>query len=219
MTTTMQATGLTPSSASATNAPYVLVLYYSQYGTTKELAYAIAQGIEDAGLKARIRTVPAVVTETSVAKPTIPDEGDLYCSMDDLKNCSGLALGSPTHFGNMAGALKHFWDTTVTLWLAGNLQNKPACVFTSTGSLHGGQETTLLTMMMPLLHHGMLVLGIPYSQPELGRTNRGGTPYGATHVSGANHEEPVTRDERTLAVAQGYRLAIATKALAMADWA
>lgn len=204
-------------SLSASN--YVLVLYYSQYGTTKELAYAIAQGIEDAGMTARIRTVPTVAAETTEIKPSIPDEGDLYCTMDDLKNCSGLALGSPTHFGNMAGAMKHFWDSTVTLWLAGNLQNKPACVFTSTGSMHGGQETTLLTMMMPLMHHGMMILGLPYSNPELGNTNRGGTPYGATHVSGVAHDEPVTQDERTLAIAQGKRLAIATKALLNAKWA
>lgn len=202
----------------STDTPYVLVLYYSQHGTTKALAYAIAQGIEDAGMTARIRTVPTVAAETVVAKPAIPDEGDLYCTLSDLKNCSGLALGSPTHFGNMAGAMKHFWDSTVTLWLAGNLQNKPACVFTSTGSMHGGQETTLLTMMMPLLHHGMMVLGLPYSNPELGRTNRGGTPYGASHVSGSAHDQPVTKDERTLAIAQGKRLAQATKALINATW-
>ena len=181
---------------------YVLVLYYSQHGTTKEMAYAIAQGIEDAGMTARIRTVPKVAVETTVAKPVIPDEGDLYCTMSDLKNCSGLALGSPTHFGNMAGSMKHFW----------------ASVFTSTGSMHGGQETTLLSMMMPLLHHGMMVLGLPYSNPELSRTNRGGTPYGATHVSGSAHDQPVTKDERSLAIAQGRRLASAAKALTNAKW-
>ena len=130
----------------------------------------------------------------------------------------GLALGSPTHFGNMAGSMKHFWDSTVTLWLAGNLQNKPASVFTSTGSMHGGQETTLLTMMLPLLHHGMMVLGLPYSNPELGTTNRGGTPYGATHVSGSAHDQPVTKDERKLAISQGRRLASAAKALVNAKW-
>lgn len=198
--------------------PYVLVLYYSNYGTTKTLAYAIAQGIEDAGMSARIRTVPTVAPETAVSKPTIPDEGDLYCTMDNLKDCLGLALGSPTHFGNMAAPMKYFWDSTVTVWLAGNLQNKPASVFTATGSMHGGQETTLLTMMIPLMHHGMVIVGLPYAEPALNRTQRGGTPYGASHVSGAAHDQPVTADERELAVAQGYRLAISAKALAQADW-
>nr|WP_227431223.1 NAD(P)H:quinone oxidoreductase [Psychrobacter sp. I-STPA6b] len=201
-----------------TMTPYVLVLYYSQYGTTKEMAYAIAQGIEDAGISARIRTVPKVAPETVTASPAIPDDGDLYCTMDDLKNCMGLALGSPTHFGNMASPMKYFWDSTVTLWLAGNLQNKPACVFTSTGTMHGGQETTLLSMMMPLLHHGMILLGVPYSEPELNRTTRGGTPYGATHVSGAKHDHPMTNDERVLAIAQGKRLGITAQALCTASW-
>ncbi|MHA1178161.1 MULTISPECIES: NAD(P)H:quinone oxidoreductase [Psychrobacter] len=199
-------------------APYVLVLYYSNYGTTKTLAYAIAQGIEDAGMTARIRTVPTVAPETTATKPAIPDEGDLYCTMDDLKDCSGLALGSPTHFGNMAAPMKYFWDNTVTLWLAGNLQNKPAAVFTATGSMHGGQETTLLTMMMPLLHHGMMIVGVPYAEPALNRTQRGGSPYGASHVSGALHDQPVSADERELAIAQGRRLAITASALAQANW-
>lgn len=202
-------TQLTP----AMTNPYVLVLYYSNYGSTKEMAYAIAQGVEESGLTARIRTVPTVAAETTEIKPSIPDEGDLYCTMDDLKECSGLALGSPTYFGNMAASMKFFWDNTVTLWLAGNLQNKPACVFTSTGSMHGGQETTLISMMFPLIHHGMMVLGIPYAEPALGRTNRGGTPYGASHVSGTAHDEPVTKDERTLAVAQGRRLGKTAHAL------
>jgi len=199
-------------------APYVLVLYYSSYGTTKTLAYAIAQGIEDAGMTARIRTVPTVAPETTASKPAIPDEGDLYCTMDDLKDCSGLALGSPTHFGNMAAPMKYFWDNTVTLWLAGDLQNKPASVFTATGSMHGGQETTLLTMMLPLMHHGMIILGVPYAEPALNRTIRGGTPYGASHVSGAAHDQPITADERELAIAQGRRLAIGATALAQANW-
>ncbi|MGP4713891.1 MULTISPECIES: NAD(P)H:quinone oxidoreductase [unclassified Psychrobacter] len=199
-------------------APYVLVLYYSTHGTTKTLAYSIAQGIEDAGMTARIRTVPTVAAETTVSKPAIPDEGDLYCTMDDLKGCTGLALGSPTHFGNMAAPMKYFWDSTVTLWLAGNLQNKPASVFTATGSMHGGQETTLLTMMLPLMHHGMMIVGLPYAEPALGRTSRGGTPYGASHVSGSAHDQPVSDDERELAVALGRRLAISAKALAQADF-
>lgn len=199
-------------------APYVLVLYYSTHGTTKTLAYSIAQGIEDAGMTARIRTVPTVAAETTVSKPAIPDEGDLYCTMDDLKGCIGLALGSPTHFGNMAAPMKYFWDNTVTLWLAGNLQNKPASVFTATGSMHGGQETTLLTMMLPLMHHGMMIVGIPYAEPALNRTNRGGTPYGVSHVSGALHDQPVSADERELAIAQGRRLAITATALAQANF-
>ncbi|MDO5768207.1 MAG: NAD(P)H:quinone oxidoreductase [Psychrobacter sp.] len=205
-------------SVSSAMTPYILVLYYSNYGTTKEMAYAIAQGIEEAGMTARIRTVPTVAPETTVVKPAIPEEGDLYCTMDDLKDCSGLALGSPTHFGNMAAPMKYFWDNTVTIWLAGNLQNKPASVFTATGSMHGGQETTLLTMMMPLLHHGMMIVGIPYAEAALNRTNRGGTPYGASHVSGSAHDQPVTADERSLAIAQGRRLAITAKALSNAAW-
>lgn len=198
--------------------PYVLVLYYSTHGTTKTLAYAIAQGIEEAGVTARIRTVPTVAPETTSIKPAIPDEGDLYCTMDDLKNCIGLALGSPTHFGNMTAPMKYFWDNTVTIWLAGNLQNKPASVFTATGSMHGGQETTLLSMMFPLIHHGMMIVGLPYAEPALNRTDRGGTPYGASHVSGALHDQAVSTDERELAIAQGRRLAISASALAQATW-
>lgn len=193
--------------------PYVLVLYHSTHGTTKALAYQIAQGVEDAGMAVRIRTVPTVAAETTQIKPAIPDDGDLYCTMDDLKNCSGLALGSPTHFGNMAASMKYFWDNTVTLWLAGNLQNKPASTFTTTGTMHGGQETTLVSMMFPLLHHGMMILGLPYAHAELNTTNRGGTPYGASHVSGVNHDQPITQDEQKLAQAQGRRLAHAAKAL------
>ncbi len=198
--------------------PYVLVLYYSTHGTTKTLAYAIAQGIEEAGMTARIRTVPTVAPETTSSKPAIPDEGDLYCTMDDLKNCMGLALGSPTHFGNMTAPMKYFWDNTVTIWLAGNLQNKPACVFTTTGSMHGGQETTLLSMMFPLIHHGMMIVGLPYAEAALNRTERGGTPYGASHVSGALHDQTVSADERELAIAQGRRLAISSLALSQANW-
>lgn len=202
--------------------PYILVLYYSQYGTTKQLAYHIAQGVEDNGMTARIRTVPKIAAETHVfaqgAKPAIPDEGDLYASMDDVKNCAGLALGSPTHFGNMAGAMKHFWDNTVTMWLAGDLQNKPACVFSSTGSLHGGQETTLLTMMLPLLHHGMILLGVPYSESALNHTTQGGTPYGVTHVSGAKHDNSLIDVEKQLAIAQGKRLATVAKSLMVTEF-
>ncbi|MFW2177107.1 MULTISPECIES: NAD(P)H:quinone oxidoreductase [unclassified Moraxella] len=196
-------------------APYILVLYYSQNGSTKELAYQIAQGIEESGtnITARIRTVPKVSSVAEQTTPTIPDEGDLYATMDDLKNCVGLAVGSATHFGNMSASMKYFWDNTVTLWLAGNLQNKPACVFTSTGTMHGGQETTLTSMMTPLLHHGMVIVGIPYSESVLNHTTSGGTPYGASHVSGASHDKEMTADEKTLAKAQGQRLAKVAHAL------
>lgn len=195
--------------------PYILVLYYSQNGSTKDLAYQIAQGIEDSGtgITARIRTVPKVSSTTEATESAIPDDGDLYATMDDLKHCVGLALGSATHFGNMTASMKYFWDNTVTLWLAGDLQNKPACVFTSTGSMHGGQETTLTSMMTPLLHHGMLIVGIAYSESALNTTNQGGTPYGASHVSGASHDKVMTADEKTLAKAQGKRLAKIARAL------
>lgn len=200
--------------------PYILVLYYSQYGTTKQLAYHIAQGIEDAnvGIVARIRTVPKVTSEIQPPISAIPDEGDLYATMDDLKNCVGLALGSPTHFGNMAASMKYFLDNTITLWLAGDLQNKPACVFSSTGSMHGGQETTLMSMMLPLLHHGMILVGVPYSESALNHTTQGGTPYGVTHVSGAKHDNPLIDAEKRLAIAQGKRLAqVASRLLNVAS--
>lgn len=194
--------------------PYILVLYHSGYGSTKELAYHIAQGVQETGMAVKIRTVPNVASETTEIKPEIPDDGDLYCSQNDLRDCAGLALGSPTYFGNMSASLKHFLDTSVTVWMAGNLQGKPACVFTSGGSMHGGQETTLMSMMIPLMHHGMLLMGIPYSNPELERTQRGGTPYGATYVSGANRQQDgLADDEQTLAIAQGKRLATVAKKL------
>ena len=189
--------------------PYILVLYYSQNGSTKDLAYLVAQGIEDSGtgIAARIRTVPKVSSETEKVAPSIPDEGDLYATMDDLKNCVGLALGSPTHFGNMAASMKYFWDNSVTIWLAGDLQNKPASVFTSTGTMHGGQETTLTSMMTPLLHHGMVIMGLANSEPALSNTRTGGTPYGASHVSGTRHEQDLSQDEKRLCIVQGERLA------------
>lgn len=186
---------------------YILVLYYSKYGNTRKLAHAIAEGIEDAGMLARIRTVPNIAPVTTANEPSIPPEGELYATADDLSNCSGLALGSPTHFGNMASPLKYFLDQTATQWLAGDLQGKPACVFTTTGTIHGGQESTLLTMMIPLLHHGMLLMGLPYSEPTLSTTHRGGTPYGATQVTGVAHDQTMVEDERLLAIAQGERLA------------
>lgn len=195
--------------------PYILVLYHSGYGSTKRLAYQIAQGVQESGMAVKIRTVPDVVTEVSEPKSAIPEEGDLYCTQDDLKDCAGLAMGSPTYFGNMSASLKHFLDTSVTVWMAGNLQGKPACVFTCSSGMHAGQESTLLSMMLPLMHHGMVLMGIPYSNPELEKTERGGTPYGATHVSGAGRKiDGLYEEEKALAIAQGKRLAeMATKLL------
>lgn len=186
---------------------YVLVLYYSRSGATQEMALQIARGIEQGGLEARVRTVPAISPNTEAAEPAIPDSGALYCSIEDLKNCSGLAMGSPTRFGNMAAPLKYFLDTTGDLWLNGDLINKPAAVFTSTGSLHGGQETTLLSMMLPLMHHGMVLAGIPYSEQALSRTQSGGTPYGASHQASLEQPKPLSDDEKNLCQAQGKRIA------------
>lgn len=186
---------------------YVLVLYDTNQNRTKELAYAIAEGVMNAGVNVKIRRVPKVSAITEQTAPIIPDEGELYCTADELSGCMGLAVGSPTHFGNMSASMKYFWDNTVTQWLSGRLQGKPACVFTSTGTLHGGNEATLLSMMIPLLHHGMLMVGLPYAHGELSRTTRGGTPYGATSVVGVSHEFAMTADERMLAIHQGERLA------------
>jgi len=182
---------------------YILVLYYSRNGHVKKLAEEIAQGVESAGMEARLRTVPAVSTVCEATADDIPDSGDIYCSEEDLANCSGLLLGSPTRFGNMAAPLKYFIDGTAGLWANGSLINKPAGVFTSTSSLHGGQESTLLSMMIPLLHQGMLISGIPYSEPSLHSTSRGGTPYGASHVEA----DSLTSDEIALCRAQGKRVA------------
>lgn len=182
---------------------YILVLYYSRNGHVKKLAEEIAQGVESAGMEARLRTVPAVSTVCEATAEDIPESGDIYCSEQDLANCSGLLLGSPTRFGNMAAPLKYFIDGTAGLWANGSLINKPAGVFTSTSSLHGGQESTLLSMMIPLLHQGMLISGIPYSEPSLHSTSRGGTPYGASHVEADN----LTSDEITLCRTQGKRVA------------
>lgn len=191
----------------------VLVLYYSRNGSTRHLAYKIAQGIEQHGCEARIRTVPAVSDQIG-EQQAIPETGDVYVSNQDLVECSGLALGSPTRFGNMAAAMKYFWDGTTKEWLGGALVDKPASVFTSTGSLHGGQETTLMTMMLPLLHHGMVMVGIPYTEPQLQTSTGGGTPYGASHVSGIKGDNRLSEEEAQLAVAQGVRLAKMAKLLA-----
>jgi len=187
--------------------PYVLVLYYSRSGATRTMARLIARGIEMEGLEARVRTVPAVSAVCEATEADIPDTGDIYCSLEELAACSGLALGSPTRFGNMAAALKYFLDGSSALWLNGALIDKPACVFTSTSSLHGGQETTLTSMMLPLLHHGMTVLGIPYSEPGLVKTGGGGTPYGASHFAGADNQREVDAVESELCLALGRRLA------------
>ena len=181
----------------------ILVLYYSAGGSVKRMAEFIASGVERVpGASARVRTVPRVFD-----KNPIPDEGAPYAELRDLEECAGLALGSPTRFGNMAAPLKHFLDGTALLWQRGTLAGKPACVFTSTGTLHGGQETTLVSMMMPLLHHGMLILGLPYTLAELNATRSGGTPYGASHVAGIADDQPITDAERSLCIAQGKRLA------------
>ncbi|WP_045826081.1 NAD(P)H:quinone oxidoreductase [Teredinibacter turnerae] len=186
---------------------YILVLYYSRTGATRELARWIGEGVERAGMEARLRTVPPVSATCEAVDPDIPAEGDIYCSEEDLRNCAGLLLGSPTRFGNMAAPLKYFIDNTSGLWLNGELIGRPAGVFTSTGSLHGGQETTLISMMLPLLHHGMVIAGIPYSEAELHHTQTGGTPYGASHVAGHASNMTPSQDERSLCIAFGARIA------------
>jgi NAD(P)H dehydrogenase (quinone) len=192
----------------------ILVLYYSRHGATRKLAELIAQGIDSVpGCEARLRTVPAVSTVAEATAPDVPADGAPYVELDDLRECAALALGSPTRFGNMASAMKYFWDGTSAEWLSGTLAGKPACVFTSTGSLHGGQESTLLTMMIPLLHHGMMVMGLPYTNAELMTTASGGSPYGPTHWSGLDGNKPLTEDEKRLATAQGRRLAEVTRKL------
>lgn len=186
----------------------ILVLYYSRHGSVRQLAQHLAHGVESvSGMAARVRTVPAVMTERDSPAKLVPDEGAPYATLDDLRECVGVAVGSPTRFGNMAAPMKHFWDGTSGLWLNGDLVDKPACVFTSTASLHGGQEATLMSMMTPLFHHGMVVVGLPYTLPELNQTRSGGTPYGASHWAGPDGREPVTDEERRLAFAQGRRLA------------
>jgi len=188
--------------------PYILILYYSRYGATAEMARQIARGTEEIpGIEARLRTVPAVSTLCESTQDTIPDTGPPYAELDDLRDCAGVALGSPTRYGNMAAPMKYFLDGTSSLWMVGNLIGKPAGVFTSTASLHGGQETTLLSMMLPLLHHGMLLVGLPYSETELLWTGSGGTPYGPSHLAGSENNLPLTDEERQLCQALGKRLA------------
>lgn len=182
---------------------YILVLYYSHKGHVKMLAEQIAEGVEAAGLEARLRTVPKVSATSEATETTIPETGDIYCSEEDLANCSGLLIGSPARFGNMAAPLKYFLDSTSGIWINGSLIGKPAGVFTSTSSLHGGQESTLLTMMLPLLHHGMVLAGIPYSEKALSSTNSGGTPYGASHVE----NDSLSAEEIEICQSQGRYIA------------
>ena len=186
----------------------ILVLYYSRGGSTRAMAKSVARGVEQhTGAEAILRTVPAVSPDTEASQPAIPDQGDIYVELDDLANCDGLVLGSPTRFGNMAAPLKYFIDSTSPLWMKGALVNKPAAVFTSTSSLHGGQESTLLSMMLPLLHHGMVFAGIPYSEAGLTKTKGGGTPYGASHWAGADNSQPLDEHETALCEALGLRVA------------
>lgn len=192
----------------------ILILYFSRSGHTAAMARKIARGVDEVdGMRARLRTVPPVAPVTQVAAPPEPDEGAPYVQASDLDDCAGLILGSPTRFGNMAGALKHFLDGTGGEWLAGTLVGKPAAVFTSTGTLHGGQESTLLSMMLPLLHHGALIVGLPFHGTALNTTRTGGTPYGASHWAGARGEHALSEDEESLCRLLGQRVAITTKKL------
>lgn len=193
----------------------ILVLYYSRNGHTAQLARLIARGIEEVpGAHARLRQVPPVAPVTETAQPPVPDQGAPYVTKQDLAECSGLALGSPTRFGNMAAPLKHFLDSTGAEWASGTMVGKPAALFTSTSTMHGGQESTLLTMALPLLHHGMLLVGIPFTEPALSTTQTGGSPYGASHVAGANGDNAISEHERELARALGRRLADTARKLA-----
>ncbi len=191
----------------------ILVLYHSKSGNTESMAQQIARGIDSVkDAEAVLRTVPEVSTDIEATAPPVPNDGAPYAELADLENCDGLILGSPTCFGNMSSALKHFFDQTSAQWFAGDLSGKPAAVFTSTSSLHGGQEMVLMSMMIPLMHHGMLITGIPYSVPELANTSSGGTPYGASHTSGPNGNNPLTDDEKAICKALGKRVAgIATR--------
>lgn len=187
--------------------PYILVLYYSRYGSVKQMAQLIARGVESVGdIEARIRTVPAVSPVSEATEAAIPESGAVYATLDDLKHCAGLAIGSPTRFGNMAAPMKYFLDQTSSLWLSGSLVNKPATVFSASATMHGGQESTLLSMMIPLLHLGFVVAGIPYTEADLNTTKSGGTPYGVTHVTGLDGKLPISDEEQRLCFAQGKRL-------------
>ena len=193
----------------------ILVLYYSLYGATESLAREVCAGVDSVpGMSSRLRTVPPVSTAVEASEAPVPESGPPYATVQDLDDCAGLVLGSPTHFGNMTAALKHFFDGTVTQWLSGTLTGKPAGVFTSSSSLHGGQEATLLTMAVPLLHHGMIYVGLPYSEKELSSTTTGGTPYGASHVSWGRESDTLSEHEKQLAQALGRRVADIARRLA-----
>ncbi len=192
----------------------ILVLYYSHRGSVRALAERIACGIESIdGMQARLRTVPRVSSVCEATEPAIPDAGAPYVELSDLQECAALALGSPVRFGNMAAPMKYFWDGTIATWQNGALVGKPACVFTSSGSQHGGNESTLLSMTLPLLHHGMLIMGLPFTEPELSSTTSGGSPYGASHIAGHNGNPQLTSDENKLAYVMGKRLALLTQKL------
>lgn len=192
----------------------ILVLYYSRHGAIKNMAQQLARGIEKVtGMQARIRTVPDVSAVSVATSDSAPTDGAPYASLEDLRECSGIALGSPAYFGNMAAPMKHFLDSTTALWLSGDLAGKPAAVFTSSSSQHGGQESTLLAMMLPLLHHGMLLMGIPFTHAELSTTQRGGTPYGASHVAGDDNDQPLNTEEKFLCQVLGQRLAETAQSL------
>jgi len=195
--------------------PEILIVYYSRNGSVAQLARQVARGVDEvAGMGARLRSVPAVAAVTTRSEPAVPADGAPYASLQDLRECSGLILGSPTRFGNMAAPLKHFLDSTGSEWVSGTLAGKPAAAFTSTGTLHGGQESTLTSMLLPLLHHGMLLVGIPFTEPALNTTTTGGTPYGASHVAGSGDDRPISEEERTLARALGRRVAEIARKLA-----
>ncbi len=193
----------------------ILVLYYSHHGAVQQMAQWVARGIEQvSGVAARVRTVPRVSTVIEATEPAVPDSGAPYAELQDLEDCIGVAVGSPTRFGNMAAPMKYFWDGTAGLWMKHALAGKPAAVFTSSASMHGGQETTLTSMMLPLLHHGMVIVGLPYREPELLNTTSGGTPYGASHTAGVASDQPITEHERKLCMALGKRLALTAVKLA-----
>ncbi len=195
--------------------PEILIVYYSRTGNVAQLARMVARGVEEVpGMRARLRSVPPVAPVTATAMPPVPEEGAPYATLDDLRECAGLILGSPTRFGNMAAPLKHFLDSTVAEWVSGTLVGKPAAAFTSTGTMHGGQESTLLSMLLPLLHHGALIVGLPFTEPALNATTTGGTPYGASHVAGTDADRAISEDSRSLARTLGRRVATIAAKLA-----
>lgn len=193
--------------------PYILILFYSRYGAVAEMAKLIARGVEEGGFESKLRTVPKVSPVNEAVEPSIPEDGALFVTKEELSQCSGLILGSPTRFGNMAAPLKYFLDSTSDLWMSGALTGKPAAVFTSTATMHGGQESTLISMMLPLIHHGMVMVGVPYTEKSLIDTLSGGTPYGPSHVSGMGENRPLTAHEKNICKHLGNRMASIAKKL------